>query len=401
MTRKCPECGLLNDDNDWTCAYCGARLLNHRIVLKFPDSIIRNVPFTIDFFVKENFHLFAIIGVIGTMLALLPNLGEKIIGIGWLENDFGMLPIAFAIFIFSGGLLIFISFLILLKKIWNNRMGESILKQYNIHKIGFQIKAGDPQRLLLYAILVLMMAGSFYFILMAVVLIPNYPVILLSAILAMILLGSFVIYSYYDFFNKEYQTIIEYRSHEKGTTKIIKHILVTIIVLAIVVYFIAIPVTNYIVSPKNPYDVVILTDQEVYSPTGSSAVGLELYPTNGTNTKSLYPNYKQMGVRWETNYGFFVTQDRYTLNKILLDNFTVRGSSSKVYWTYSENDIPKEKSPIQIKLKMYTADGSNWTPFTNASLNLTWTNQGFARVEDFANHSISVWTIQHPFMVSD
>jgi len=108
-----------------------------------------------------------------------------------------------------------------------------------------------------------------------------------------------------------------------------------------------------------------------------------------------------MGARWEANYGFFVTQDRYTSKTILLGNPTPQSSSTKVYWSYSEKEIPENKSPIQIKLTLYHANWNNWTPYMNTSFNLSWTDQGYAYIDDYDNQSISHWVSQHPFFISN
>ena len=384
MTRRCPQCRQLNDDNNWTCSGCGSQIQDEKIVLKVPEITCKSL-FTIEIFFKDNFHLFTIIGVIGTMIALLPNLGEKIIGYGWLESDYKILPIVFAIFIFAGGLLIFVAFSVLIGKIWKDyATGESI-----------------KQKIALTIILFLMTIGTFYFILQIILFIPNYQVFVLSILFSIILLIVFIAYTYYCFFIDQYHTIKSLSKQNLGIFKCIVYAIVFLIFCYLVGNFIGVPIINFFFHPSDPHDVAILTDQEIYSPKISTTVGLELFPTNSTNFKSFYPNYNTTGFRWETNYGFFVTQDPYTSKTFLLDNYTVRHSTDKVFWSFSESDIPKDKSPIQIKLKIYLADGNNWTPFTNTSLNLTWTDQQFARVEDFANHSIGSWTVFHPFMISD
>jgi len=292
MTRKCPECGLLNDDNNWTCSGCGTILLNEKILLKQPETIVREYPFTIDFFVRENFQLFAIIGVIGTMIALLPNIGEKVIGPNWLEMDMGFLIIIFAIFIFAGGLLLFVIFLELLKKIWKNRLAETTLKNITILEKTIAVIQRDNQRIILSFILLLMMIGSVYFLFSSIILIPNYSVILLTAYVLLVGLFLFVIYSYSSFFLNHYNTIKSLSTEENGTIKCLCYILLILFVLILAVYFIAIPITNFFVSPSEPHDVEILTDQRVYSPSISTTIGMELYPTNCTNIKSIYPHYK-------------------------------------------------------------------------------------------------------------
>jgi len=340
------------------------------------------------------------------MLALLPNLGEKIIGKEWLTTDmdfipFHFLPLIFAFFICAGGLLIFLVFSVLIKKIWEQHFtGGSENHDSCTHS---QIKKNDLiKKFYLTLILFLMMVGSLYFILTIIVMIPDYTVRVIAIIISLVFIIAFTVYNYVSFFGEAIQKIKLSRRDGYDFLNIIGNGAFYLIILFCLCYFIAIPVSDILTNPTDPHDVEILTDQEIYSPKISTTIGMELYPTNCTNLKSFYPIYNKTGFRWETNYGFFVTQDPYTSRTILLDNYTVRGSPNKVYWSYSETDIPKDRSPVQIKLKIYLADGTNWIPYTNTSFNLTWTDQNFARVENFTNsHSLGYWIVSHPFMISD
>jgi hypothetical protein len=260
MTRQCPECGLTNDDNDWTCQWCGSVIQNEKRVLTLPKIVIENNPFSIESFCRENFHLFTIIGVIGTMLVLLPNLAEKILGVEWIDSDFKLLQIIFAIFTIAGGLLLFTIFFVLVKKIW----GENT-KDNKITKQG----------VLLFCILFLMMIGTFYFIFTIVLLIPNYTVNLSTIVVVFILFFAFIIYSYYLFFIDQFHFLESISKQEHGIIKSILYIAILIGLFALIVYFIATPITNIFVHPQDPHDVTILTDQEIYSPLVSERIGIE------------------------------------------------------------------------------------------------------------------------------
>lgn len=405
MSKKCPECGKQNDKNNWTCSWCGSLLQNERRLLSRPDVIYTNSPFSIGTFFQDNFFLFTIIGVIGTMITLLPNLGEKIIGKEWLiaEMDylpFHFLPLIFAVFIFAGGLLIFLIFFVLIRKIWEQRL--EIDTQIPDSTTQRQIRRDDlTKRLLLSFVLFLMMVGSLYFILTIIVMIPDITVRFISIIITSVFIIIFTIYNYFSFFVDTINTIKESRDEGYDILNIIGYCFFLGIVIFFLGYIIATPISNYYLHPQDPHDVHLLTDQEVYSPKISTTIGLELYPTNSTNLKSFYPRYNRTGFRWETNYGYFLTQDTYSSRIYLLDNYTVRHSEGKVYWSYSESDIPKDRTPIQIKLLIYIADGDKWSPLTNATLNLRWTDQNFARVEDYQNHSIGYWDFFHMGKISE
>ncbi len=393
MTRNCPECGIFNEDNEWRCGACGTVLRDERITVKTPDNNICCSPFTIERFLKENSHLFTIIGVIGTMIILLPSLGERILGQGWLQSDLFVLPMLFAILTIGGGTFIFAIFIILLKDLWSNRKNEKIMFENSIFSSIKMMKGGDLQRIILSIILLFMMFGALYFIFAIVVLIPNYQTLLMTIYIILAAVIIFIIYQYVNIIKNGFTAIKEFFDRGYDIYNFIGFAAFYIILFGFIAFLIFIPLNN-LQKVQQPHDIFLLTDQEVYSPLVSTTIGLELYPTNSTNIKNYYPIYEISGFRWETNYGYFVTQDQYSSKVYLLDNYTVRRSQNKVYWSYSKSDIPENKTlPIEIKLKVYHAEGANWTYLTNSSLTLTWTEQEFARVQDFTNHSIGICKI--------
>ena len=150
----CPDCGKEIFCLNICCPNCGKRLVNY---------------FTAQCFLRENFHLFTILGVIGTMIVLLPNLGEKIIGPNWISGNWGFLSYLLILLNYGGGLFLLIIFSILLKKIVvDNRDVEETISDLNLLKI----KRGDINRIPIAISLLAMMIGSFYFIILATLVIP-------------------------------------------------------------------------------------------------------------------------------------------------------------------------------------------------------------------------------------
>jgi len=70
--KKCPYCGSEFSCLDSYCPNCKFRFKDY---------------FTIEAFLKDNFQFFVIIGVMGTMISLLPNLGTFIFGPNWISED--------------------------------------------------------------------------------------------------------------------------------------------------------------------------------------------------------------------------------------------------------------------------------------------------------------------------
>ena len=127
--KKCPYCGNEIFCLEVNCPYCKRPIIGH---------------FTILSFLKENFQYFTIIGVIGTVISVLPNLADKIWGSEWLYGDFSFFAIFLSLGILFGTLLVTALFFIIIIKIFECRENETFTL-YN-RLIQFKWYKGDTQR---------------------------------------------------------------------------------------------------------------------------------------------------------------------------------------------------------------------------------------------------------------
>jgi hypothetical protein len=80
---------------------------------------------------------------------------------------------------------------------------------------------------------------------------------------------------------------------------------------------------------------------ENYSPFMSSTVGIRLTPHYDTTAAVIY--------NWTTSYGFFLTWNA-TDGKVTQYNQSVLTTDPSIYWSYSPEEMGKEKPPVTIRL---------------------------------------------------
>lgn len=144
----CPNCKGKIDYGISECPYCKEKIIYY---------------FTIQKFLNDNFHLFAILGVIGTMISLLPNLANLLYGNNSVDWKTAIPPLQANLLVFSiasGG--VFLSFLIILiiSKLFHSRKKE--LKEFSICKFDFFI--GDYERAMFLIFFLPFAMFSIYFV---------------------------------------------------------------------------------------------------------------------------------------------------------------------------------------------------------------------------------------------
>jgi hypothetical protein len=277
----------------------------------------------------------------------------------------------------------------LIRKVWSNRQEEEILIDFNsffkklllISLNNLELKVGDFKRLLLTGILGCLAIGSFYFIFTIMLLIPNQDstTVLKYSILFFVAIG--VIYLYYSlFFDSVVTTKAFFEKGYDGFNFIGYLAFLTVIILAIMSLTVF-PLENYLSNPVVPHDVFIETDQEFYSPFISTTPGIGLLPTNSTNIKTFFPVYKSTAFKWNTNYGYFVVKNPYTDSLILKNNNSLVTNNDQVYWSFPKTNASTDRIPVKITLEIYYRE--NWTIITNSSMDITWTDQGYAKVVNY------------------
>ncbi|ABS55882.1 hypothetical protein Mboo_1364 [Methanoregula boonei 6A8] len=343
----CPHCGREYFSLNIDCPHCGKRIVNY---------------FTINAFFRDNFHYFTIIGVTGTMIALLPNLGENIIGTDWISDNMSLLSASLAFLFIFGALLLFGIFIILLKKIWSRECHSQEDPVFNVNYLRW-LKKGDKSRLMLSFCLFPMMIALIGFLILILIYNPSSLVRVTTLIVA---ISIFVIaYGYYissTLVLRVIRLFIKNWKHGLGFIVICAFLGVIYISL-----FSHIPPPSPPVYPV-PQEVNIIASPSFYDPQISSDKGLLLEATE--TQEGLYgPNQ----MHWKANYGYFI-QIEPGNKVILLGNDTIQKSTNlfgdqTIFWVYPTSDLGKVKPSVNISLNIVS---SNNAIITNSSLKLKW-----------------------------
>ncbi len=117
----------------------------------------------------------------------------------------------------------------------------------------------------------------------------------------------------------------------------------------------------------------IKTDRVNYTPLMSSTVGIGLTPE--------FPQAIDIGTvsfRWQTDYGYFISWKApdFKVNQLGTDVTTDDG---KIYWSYSPDDIDKDKPPVRVTLTM--VDKATGKAINTTGLDIGWEGQGIASVK--------------------
>jgi len=310
-----------------------------------------NSYFSFRSFLKENFQLFAIIGVIGGMIALLPNLAQQILGNNWQCSD-SVLPMFLAILLIFGSFFIMFIFIFIIHHLWSSCRNY----ETRIHIIrNFYVRVGDFSRLIVSCCLIFMAIGFVYFIGISSLLISNIYArvasIVILSILIVVILSSlpYIIFS------------LIYGIKEAVMRQ-------TIFGFIALIALILLMILSSINPLSLPSVITIVPDQQYYLASESNFDGITLTATN----VSLYQSH------WVTNYGYFISSNQVCSQVNYGDGVFITGS--KIIWRYPYNDIGKNKPPVQINLELFD---NNFDPiFVNSTLNLTWYKTDFAHVNE-------------------
>lgn len=338
--RRCPYCDVEIQCHDIYCFSCKRRVQQY---------------FSISIFLKENFHLFTIIGVIGTMISLLPNIGEKIIGPEWVSGSQGINFVSAIIF---GCLFLFGIFAITIRHIWVDCRSDEKDCRYWI----LTLKQGDKLRILLTMALTCMILSFISYILMSAISIKDiYPQIAIFVFAFLLLLG-WTIYLFYDLL----RTTIDDIKNDRLELVVV---LFLFIIAGLCIYPSMIPPN---IPPVNPSNVIIQSTPSYYSPLSSPEKGIFLSTTNTS-----WPKYNICTYHWNANYGYFIAVKKTTDAITILGNET--DGYTSIYWTFSALDVEKEKPPVIISLDIL--DPSNYSVITRSTINISWFNNEIAKTQ--------------------
>lgn len=351
--KNCPDCGKELSPTDSELPSC--------------KKVVKT-PFTIRKFLWENFRFFTMIGVTGSMISLIPNMGARILGYTWITETETFLPLFLSIIILFGAIFLTICFLIIFGLIIQERDYENILK-----KITFQKKTlinwyeGDSQRLILLLCLVPMWIGLLLFFILLIPLIPNKYSWLFATIIGLTCI-PLIIYSCLGWNLGKIVTGIIPGLRKFPRLSVVVFTILVIGFLVIVPFAIPRFFDNADTFSGN---IKIRSDPQYFSPHLSSAKGLRLEITNLSGRELLASRHT-----WSADYGYFIRVIPSTSEVTILGNPVYNDNARDIYWTYSENNPVPNKKPVKINLQLYPLQTDE--EIANTSLYLTWYNNDIA-----------------------
>ena len=347
--KNCSHCGTEISTLDRECPSCKKKVKN---------------PFTILNFLWENFRLFTMIGITGTMISLIPNMGTRILGASWITDTESLLPLFLSVIIFFGAIFLTICFLMIFSLIIQGRDTEIVWKKITLgSKTLITWYDGDFQRLILLFCLVPMWFGLLMFFVLLMPLIPNQY----SWIFAVIVGLTCVPLVIYAFLGWKIGKMVSRKIPVMGKFPRMSVVIITILVIGLLIllpYAISQFFNNTDTFSGN---VKIRADQSYFSPHISSAKGLRLEITNLSGRELLRSRQT-----WSANYGYFIRVIPSTTEVTILGNPVYDENSRDIYWTFSGNDPDQNKKLVKIDMHLYPLDGNE--EITNSSLYLKWYN---------------------------
>lgn len=116
----------------------------------------------------------------------------------------------------------------------------------------------------------------------------------------------------------------------------------------------------------------IIADRANYTPLMSSTVGIGLTPEYPSSI-----NNSTVSFLWHTDYGYFLSWESPDF-KVTNNGQDAVTMDRKIYWSYSPEDMDKDKPPVHITLTM--ADKVSGKTLNATGIDITWENGHIARV---------------------
>ena len=331
MMNTCPQCGHELSPGDGECPVC-----------KKPGK----KPFTIKAFLWENFRLFTMAGMIGTMISLIPNMGSRVLGEGWITRTDTFLPLFLSVIIFFGAVFLTICFLIIFGMIAENRERETILRKISIGKRTILTwYEGDFQRLIIYGCLIPMWIGITLFFILLMPQIPNKYSWLFAAV-TMLTVVPLIVYATLGW--KIGKTAIKKIPVLQRYEKLGLLIIIVIVVIDILMVSFALPQLsgNDMSFSKT---IAIHPDQQFYGPSISTAKGLRFEVTNLSGRELQASRFA-----WSADYGYFINVIPTTAEVTVLGNPVEVDNARYMYWTFPKDTTVQHKKPVKIDLTITT-----------------------------------------------
>ena len=347
--KICPDCGRELSCPDSVCPSCNKKVKK---------------SFTIRDFLWENFRLFTLVGVTGTMISLIPNMGTRILGASWITGADNYLPFFLSLIIFFGTLFLTICFLMIVNLVLYGRRDEAVNNRITFGS-GTLITwyEGDAQRCILLCCLVPMWFGLILFFIMLMPLIPNKLSWLFAAVIGLAVIPLFI------FALLAWKISKTMMSKITGLEKYPRLRMVVFIVLVIGCLVLLSFAVFYVPDSTGPLSgtMEIRADQQYFSPHISSAKGLRLEIANISGQKIQSSRHT-----WTADYGYFIRVIPSTSAVTILGNPVHDDYFRDIYWTYSETYPERDKTPVKIEVHLYPRQGNE--ELASSSLYLTWYN---------------------------
>ena len=345
--KKCPDCGRELSSHESYCPSCKKKIKS---------------PFTIRNFLWEHFRFFTMIGLTGTMISLIPTMGERILGAYWITDPNSFLPLFLSIIIFFGASFLTICFLMIFSLIFEGRDTENARATINFRsKTLISWYEGDFQRFLLLFCLVPMWSGLLLFFILLMPLIPNKYSWMFAAIIGLTCIPLFILSCAGWTLGKGIIGIIP------GMNKYprLGTVLFALVVIGFIV-LVPLAVSEFSGSKENfSGDMKIRPDPQYFSPQISTVPGLRLAVTNVSEHTLQASRFT-----WSADYGYFIRVIPSTSEVIILGNPVSDDNARDIYWTYSGSDVDPDKKPVKIDVHLYSVQGNQ--EIAHSALYLTW-----------------------------
>lgn len=311
--------------------------------------------FAIIEFLKQNFQLIVIIGVLGTLTALLPSITTIYFG-GIDKAPPNLQNVLIASLDLSSVLIIMIVFLLCLKTL-ENRSHELYLSHV------LHLRIGDIERLLFGLFII------FPILVIPLYLIQIFPSMNILVNIGYLLTVAIVLY-----------LLLIFVFRANITFRIIFTIYLLIFIIGLIAYILIISPIFFPMSPIplgniEPSNIYIESDVNYYSPQIPNSIGIGLSPSNVSGK-----NLSNITFHWSTNYGYFIDWQKSEQRTKLLGNST-DFDNNKIYWSFDINECKKEKRKIEIRLLIENV--TNNSTLVNQTFNLTFFNNSTVKIQNF------------------
>lgn len=116
----------------------------------------------------------------------------------------------------------------------------------------------------------------------------------------------------------------------------------------------------------------IIADRPNYTPLMSSTVGIGLTPEYPSSI-----NNSTVSFLWHTDYGYFLSWESPDF-KVKNNGQDAVTTDRKIYWSYSPEDMDKDKPPVHITLAMIDKEAGR--TLNTTGIGIAWENGHIARV---------------------